>query len=309
MTKKILILIECRESESIAESALSYARRELGATVAYYGTDKAAEHLIDGKPDVVVYWATLNQQRMLSNETLRWIKSRSRLVLWCSESSSPNYAELLDHYRDEELFDLRVGTDGGNELNYAKGLIDYQTLWPVDPWWYETFDYWDDILDQKIRRTRIEDPIKDINLGFGGSIGDDRKPLIRSFGNALTVRERKAGNSEEFDRYGSYAAWLMRCRAVVNDATLDGGYAVKNRVIEAGLAGCCLFEMTGSPLGKWGLEAGHDFMLFNPDKPEHLLAVTEMHEFPEMAATFGSRLREKVRQFHPSKFWQRVLNG
>ena len=292
MTKKLLILIECRESESIAESALSYAKRELGATVAYYGTPQAADALVDGKPDVVVYWATLNQQRMLSDETLRWVKSRARLVLWCSESSSPNYTELLTHYRNEQLFDLRVGTDGGNDLNYAKGLIDYTTLWPVDPEWYEL---------------PLPPIVRDIRLGFGGSIGDDRKPLIRSFGDALTVRERKAGNSEEFDRYGSYAAWLMRCRAVVNDATLDGGFAVKNRVIEAGLAGCCLFEMVGNPLKRWGLQAGRDYLEFDPQAPNAVRAVVEAPEFPDIAATFGSRLREKVRQFHPSLFWQRVL--
>jgi len=290
MTKKLLILIECRESESIAESALSYARREHGAQVAYYGTDKAAEHLIDGKPDVVVYWATLNRERMLSDETLRWLRSRARLVLWCSESSSPHYAELLAHYRDEKLFDLSIGTDGGSDL------VDWSTLWPVDPEWYApalAIDY--------------GAGCKDINLGFGGSIGDDRKPLIRSFGDALTVRERKAGNSEEFDRYGSYAAWLMRCRAVVNDATLDGGYAVKNRVIEAGLAGCCLFEMCGSPLSKWGFDPGHDYLAFDPRVPDAVRAVVEAPEFPDIAATFGSRLREKVRQFHPSRFWEKVM--
>lgn len=291
--KKLLILIECRESESIAESALSYAKRELGATVAYYGTDKAAEHLIDGKPDVVVYWATLNQQRMLSDETLRWIKSRSRLVLWCSESSSPNYADLLGHYRkQQQLFDLSIGTDGGSEL------VDWSTLWPVDPWWYSSEGYFSEHWTPEER---------DINLGFGGSIGDDRKPLIASFGDALTVRERKAGNSEEFDRYGSYAAWLMRCRAVVNDATLDGSYAVKNRVIEAGLAGCLLFETLGSPLYKWGVKMGEDYLAYDPEHPQGVLNVIAMPEFPDLAAAYGVRLREKVRQFHPSKFWQRVL--
>ena len=300
MTKKLLILIECRESESIAESALSWAKREHGAQVAYYGSEAAAAHLCDGRPDVVVYWATLNRERMLSDETLRWLRSRARLVLWCSESSSPHYAELLAHYRKQDMFDLRVGTDGGSEACFTKDLIDYTTLWPVDPWWYQG---WDDIEHRYIGRPSD----KDINLGFGGSIGDDRKPLIRSFGDALTVRERKAGNGEEFDRYGSYAAWLMRCRAVVNDAALDGGWAVKNRVIEAGLAGCCLFEMAGSPLTRWGIEPGRDYLMFDPQVPEAVRAVVESPEFPDIAATFGSRLREKVQQFHPSKFWQRVV--
>jgi hypothetical protein len=291
--KKLLILCECRESESIAESALSYARRELGAAVAYFGTDHAAEHLVEGKPDVVVYWATLNRERMLSDETLRWIKSRSRLVLWCSESSSPNYAELLRHYRYENLFDLSVGTDGYRVASYGQELIDYATLWPVDPIWYQALDRYDHY--------------KDIDLGFPGSIGDDRKPLIQSFGDALTVRERKAGNAPEFDAYGSYAAWLMRCRAVVNDSTLDGGHAVKNRVIEAGYAGCLLFEMADSPLERWGFVAGHDYMAYDPARPESVVAVTQMPEFPDIAATFGARLREKVRQFHPAKFWAKVL--
>lgn len=291
MTQKLLILAECRESESIAESALSYARRELGASVAHYATERAADLLVDGKPDVVVYWATLNRERMLSDETLRWIKSRGRLVLWCSESSSPVYADLLRHYRDERLFDFRVGTDGG-----SGDLVDWNTLWPCDPEWYKGETGF-----------AAHPTIKDIDLGFGGSIGDDRKPLIRGFGDRLTVRERKAGNSVEFDAYGSYAAWLMRCRAVVNDSTLDGGHAVKNRVIEAGLAGCCLFEMKGSPLVDWGFTPGVDYLQYDPAKPEAVVAVTEMPEYAELAATFGARLREKVRRFHPSKFWQRIM--
>ena len=295
---KLFILSECRESASIDESALSYAKRELGAAVAHFATERAADILVDGRPDVVVYRSTLNRERMLSDETLRWIKSKARLVLWCSESSSPNYANLLRHYRDERLFDFSVGTDGGDT-----DLVDWNTLWPCDPDWYAE--------DGRNARTLNEfvegKPARDINLGFGGSIGDDRKPLIQSFGDVLTVRERKAGNSEEFDSYGSYAAWLMRCRAVVNDATLDGGYAVKNRVIEAGLARCLLFEMQQSNLFRWGLHPGVDYLAYR--HPDNVLAVTEIPEFLEIAAAFGERLRRKVAAFHPSKFWSRILGS
>ena len=296
---KLLVLSECRESASIDESALSYAKRELGAAVTYFATQEAANRLVDDKPDVVVYRSTLNRERMLSDETLRWIKSKARLVLWCSESSSPHYADLLRHYRDERLFDLRVGTDGGSEAAFQENLYDWATLWPCDPDWY-----WPTVQPDGKGEYLWKHPEKDINLGFGGSIGDGRRPLIQSFGDALTVRERKAGNGEEFDHYGSYAAWLMRCRAVVNDATLDGGYAVKNRVIEAGLAGCLLFEIEGSPLPRWGFKAGQDYLVLEHNNPA---AVALLPDYAEICARFGERLRHKVAEFHPSKFWQQVI--
>lgn len=288
---KLLILSECPEAAAVDESATSWAVRELGARVAYFGTDDAAKVLVDERPECVVYRSTLNRERMLSDETLRWIGSRSRLVLWCSEASSPHYRDLLGHYRDEKLFAFRVGTDGGPQTD----LLDWVTLWPVDPQWYAALDRYDHY--------------KDITCGFAGSIGDERRPLLRSFGDTLTVRERKAGNDAEFADYAAYAAWTMRCRSVLNDATLDGGWAVKNRVIEAGLAGCLLFEQAESPLSRWGFEPGVDYLAYDAGNPGAVQAVLEMPEFPDIAATFGARLRDKVRQFHPTQFWQRVLDG
>ena len=74
-------------------------------------------------------------------------------------------------------------------------------------------------------------------------------------------------------------------------------------MVEAGLAGCLLFERRGSPVRNW----------FTPDvdyveygSAEEIVARVKAPEFEETARQYGERLRAKMPS--PVEFWQRVTN-
>ena len=178
------------------------------------------------QPKVIFYIGAVSGFGLPSVTTFRALRNIAPLINLCSDAADSPWHQVLDYYRQQECFDLQVGIDGGET-----SPVDLSTITPVDP-----------------RPFSGPGPERDILLGFSGSVGTHsfRGRILGSLkmANLVTVRKRTAGSN-----YAEHVDFMRRCRSVVN-VSLTGSqkaHHVKGRVLEAGWAGCALFEMRWSP--------------------------------------------------------------
>ncbi|SRR5713226_1845302 len=182
------------------------------------------------RPSVVFYVGANLAPGNPRMDTLSELRSLAPTVLLCSDAADTPWHPVLRQYRKHNSFDLLVSLDGSRTP-----FVDMTILTPVAPEFFSG-----------------DGQSRDIRCGFSGTVGrwNTRAETINAlewFG-GLTVRRRAPT-----DGYEDHAAFMRRCRMVLNTSLTGSGQAhhIKGRVLEAGWVGCALLESAGSPIGEW----------------------------------------------------------
>ncbi len=176
-------------------------------------------------------------------ETFRALRNIAPSINMCHDAFDPSWHKTLLIYKDKECFDLQVTIDGGSE---TPG-IDFGTITPVDPRPYEN------VVD------------KDIICGFAGQNSSGGHPRRDSL-NPLVSNNLVSHRPRDTRPYKHYAEFLLRCRMIINFSQSGNNVNhVKGRVVEVGLAGGVLLEMSAAPTRKWIPE---DYIYFYKDVKE-----------------------------------------
>jgi len=236
----------------------------------------------EARPDIVFYISANQGPYALRVRTLRDIKAQVPIINLCSDAADRPWHAVLRRYAREECFTLQVALDGAKHP-----AIDISTLTPVDP-----------------RPFAIAPVVREVRCGFSGSVPptSPRTQIMRAlewFG-GLTIRPRQAG-----DGYEDHAAFLKRCQMVINTSWTGTGQAhhIKGRVLEAGMAGCALLEMEGSPIGDWFPDDCY-FMWRDAKEAEELIRRLGDGEIRKRA----SRLSEEVcRRYNARAIYTEIM--
>lgn len=248
---------------------------------------KIFEKVHEYEPQLVLYISTAGGAHMPPDDTFSWIRHHAPIVHICFDAACPNWHPILERYLKLESFTLTVNIDGSH--NWPQGPKDLTTLCPIDPRPYQ----------EQIPKT--------VNLGFcGGDGSESRRKIIGALNPILTRRVRE----ETVGSYSEYAKFMKSSKMVVNMALCGSERAtqVKARVVEAGLAKCCLLEEQGSATARWFVP-GMDYLEYRD--PEELIKIVERisHE-PYTIKKHATHLHNKIIMHHsPRVFWKRVFDA
>lgn len=259
-----------------------------------YDTEEASETKLyadvkAAKPDFIIYIGSAwGRQPALA--TLTNINAKiAPMVHLCSDAADPPWWPLLREYAEKGCFALQVAIDGNdNWPGAAQGLT---LLTPVDP---ENF------------KVTLPHAVRPYGCGYGGNEGSPgglRRNILWEVLKHNLMQVRLRDDSE----YSGYCDFLVQSRMSLNipHTGTEQKMHVKGRVIESGLAGCCLLEVVDSPTKKW----------FAPDA-EYLeyASIDQLRGYirelaPEETQRRGERLRAKIIAEHtPAIFWAKVLD-
>jgi hypothetical protein len=107
--------------------------------------------------------------------------------------------------------------------------------------------------------------------------------------------------------YKEFASTMAMHRIALNHPMTGTGERmhVKGRVIEAGLAGCCLLEKAGSPVARWFTPGLHYLAYTDPEDAARMVRDTPSATARKMADTFHHAV---LSEHHPIQFWAKVTN-
>lgn len=262
----------------------------------WVGTDQlpkslaaAGHHRVEAGQDATVYVGTY--QTPLGVDKLRVLRDQAPLILLLTEGSDPHWKALLHTYAMWGVFSRIVNIDGNSQ--WPGAINDLTLLTPID-----SMPFGEPLpLEQRWH-----------TMGFSGGVSDFRRVLL---GKIPFVRVRDCPPEPTYENYLQHAEFLRRCVACLNLRNMapeSGGNHVKGRVLEAALAGACLFEPVGTPTSQW-FTPGVDYVEY--ESVEHIkelmLAAHDRHfELLQMAEI----MRRKVLVEHsPSRFWTQVFKG
>jgi hypothetical protein len=233
-------------------------------------------------PDVIFYIGACSGRGLPQLPTLRSLRDIAPVVNLVSDAADKPWPRVLAAYRKAECFDLYVSIDGAEQPE-----IDLATLTPVDPAPFKM----------------LTAASRDIHCGFSGEIGGRRSEILvpLSASGMLTVRLRA-----RWGGYEDHVRFLCRCRATINISITGSGQShhVKGRVVEAGWAGCALFEDTESPAGDWLPE---DCLVRYGDADDVARLLRVLTE--QGIAGYAERLAERVRTlYHPARIYGAILD-
>lgn len=244
------------------------------------------------RPDVVLYLGNNDPRLMASNRTFQKMRKLAKTVLLAFDASDATWTPVLESYRNEECFSLTVNIDGND--NWPKGSRDYTALTPTDPRPYR---------DQ----THLGE--RPVRFGFAGGYSSPSRAEIVNYLRAeagLVVPKR----DEVYGSYRAYARFMASCQFVLNVpfSGSDNAKQVKGRVIEAGMAGCVLLEMTGAATENW-FDSALDYARYT--SKEHILdLLAELQHFPGAADMLATNLYTQVRKNHaPEVFWAKLFGS
>ena len=186
------------------------------------------EYIQEHKPDVVFYIGACSGSGVPRPSTLIQARGMVPLISIVSDAGDAPWHPVMKAYRRRGCFDVQVAIDG------VKGSpADLVTLTPVS---------------HKLFAGQVT---KDVRCGFSGTLGNDvRTQIVRSLEWFADLQVR---NRTKTDGYPEHIAFLKRCQMTLN-VSFNGsstGHHIKGRVIEAGLAECCLLEHVDSPIADW----------------------------------------------------------
>jgi hypothetical protein len=276
----------------------SWAVRELGADIRYYGDRPQLMDFLCRGCDVVLYFDVMGGPSWPGIEVFKRARRHCRLVSMLGDGGCKHARPVLQRYKDEDAFDAVVNIDG-------------TTDWPQRPdkdWTY--FGMFDPRpYDKEMPRVRM--------LGYKGATGAMREAVARSLDGLLDA-EFFRGRYDDNPSYQAYCDWMLSTKAVVN-STWSTDHHVKNcrgRVNEAALAGCLLFETKGSATGLY-FTPGEDYLEYGSGTREEAITgrfdVSVIREtlarpdFDEYAEAMGKRFKAKMlERYGPERFWQKV---
>jgi len=254
----------------------------------------ALSHVKNYPPDVILYNSVITGPACPSIDTFKHLKESAPLIHICFDASCYDWHPVLEKYQEEECFSFIVNIDGNtNWLHTSKDLT---LLAPIDPKGFKQVTY----------KEYSERPI---HFGFcGGNGSQQRREIIDALKEKeiLTVRQRE----ENLGSYQGYIDFLNSCKLILNMAQSGSGKSlqVKARVLEAGLAGCCLLEEKGSATSKW-FTAGKDYIEYE-DMSELKMWINYLKDQPFTAWNKAINLNHKVKEDHnPKMFWKKVLGS
>ena len=250
-------------------------------------------------PDLIVYigsrWGMTPSPSILCNMNNRIAPS----VHICSDAADPPWWDMLADYHQKGAFALQVSIDGSRKWPFADSQL--TCLTPVDPAWF--------LPDADIPHTA-----RPINCGYAGNPGSGggskRTGMLSALlgmkpqGRLIDLRIR----SNLPYTYESYCDYMTKCRMSLNIAWsgTEAAVQVKGRVIESGLAGCCLLETKGSPTSDW-FRPGLDYLEY-ADQFEAERIIRQLEREPAATQALGESLRARLMAEHtPAKFWQRIF--
>jgi len=239
----------------------------------------------EAKPDVIFYIGAHAGSGLPSIDTFKALRAIAPTIdLVCDAGDQP-WHPVIEDYRAHDCFDLQVGLDG-----HAGAPVDLVTVTPVDP---RPFDG--------------PGPERDIACGFSGNFGRRgvRGAIVLPLVDAGLVKVRM--RQTVGDGYSDHANFLRRCRVVLNTSFAGSArtHHIKGRVLEAGMAGAALLELTASPIADWFPPESYFTFADVADAPRALAEIT-----PDLAAAraamFGGIVRER---YHPSKIYGEILSA
>jgi len=235
------------------------------------------------RPDVVFYIGAAFGNGVPKFEALRQANSMVPMINLCSDAADKPWHEIMRRYRREECFSLQVAIDGAKE-----SPADIATITPVN-----TF-----LFAGPNRKT--------IRCGFSGTVGkyNSRSEIVNSlewFG-GLTVRKRSVD-----DGYQDHIKFLKSSEMLLNTSFngSNSGHHMKGRVIEAGLAGCCLLEHVDSPFPDWFPE---DCRIPYSHPKEVAEIIADMDK-ETIAATARNLNRVVLEKYKPSDIYGEILEN
>jgi hypothetical protein len=223
------------------------------------------------------------------------LKRKGKVIYYCCEASNPDWWPKLNEIKDS--VDLIVNVDGNDAYKDAHTTLAIYGQKAFDrPW-----TVWS---------------IRPIPVGWCGGYDPNgitsRDRLLRHF-NDQRVRLGPYPMIVKFpfielpNTYHLYADFLMNTKFVINcsGSSGDKSHHVKGRVLEAGLAGCCLLEDNKSPISKWFSEDCY----FTYNEPEDCeLLIRDLMAHPEEAKLRAANLRhEVIEKYNPKKLWTEIF--
>lgn len=240
------------------------------------------------KPDVVIYSGPAEGNCLPMNSTFEEIRKNAKTVCLVCDGGCPNWHPLLDVYKRENIFDLVINIDGNHDWPKRSNDLTFWGL--IDPSYYAKASK------------------KDIDLGFAGGNGSkhrrDALEKLKRYGLVVPAR------SEQWGTYQEYADFMLRCRMVVNFPETGSGKAMhlKYRIIESGLAKCCVFEKS-NPVTKRYFTPGEDYVEYE-DLDDLEEKIKKALTNPDDVENKAIALKVKVeRKYLPVRAWQEVFNS
>lgn len=212
----------------------------------------------------------------------------------CSDAADPPWHDLLNEYHYKGAFAVQVAIDGNK--NWPTAEKNLTLLTPV-----EDFAPAEGLIDHDKRN---------VIAGYAGNPGSDgslRRTIISelAFRQSVKVRLRDG----DIGTYPDYFKFLLDCRLSLNIAlsATQTALQVKGRVLESGLAGCCLLETARSPASEW-FTPGVDYFEYSGWQQADDL-IKKLACDPLVTQAMGSNLRKKVLAEHsPLRFWSKILD-
>lgn len=253
------------------------------------------------EPTHVIWIGTCGGPYETKAETFQELRKKSKTIMICPEASHPDWDRLIQEFYDKDSFDLIINIDGNPNWGHRQGkglttLAMYgQRAYQMDHNYY----HW---------RNR---PIDVGFCGGSGYPGTMRQRLVHHL--TMVRRHNNMPLLTQFPfiecpgTYQLYADFMRMTKIAVNSCGSgeDRSKHVKGRVVEAGLAGCCLIEEEGSPIGLWFSKESY----FTFETPEHCEAIIyEILSDPTEAIKRRDNFcNETRRKYTPYKMWDEIF--
>ncbi len=241
--------------------------------------DAAKKH----SPDVIFYMGGHAGPGQPSIDTLRELRAYAKSIHLCWDATDYPWHRTLREYKKKECFDLQVGIDGPLEAP-----VDMATISPISPLDYDTQPA----------------PERNIRCAFAGQYGSGSRREaalldLEERGNLCEIRQRTSGP------YAEYANYLRRCQMIFNVGFTCAAQRlhINAKVVEAGLAGAAILEMTGGPLDHW-FPIDSFFSYADIDEAELVIRTMQSDEISKRAALFSEIVRTK---YSPKKIYGEML--
>lgn len=238
-------------------------------------------------PSIVIYSGPAAGKCRPSLATLLALREDGRKTIgYVLDGGCPDWHPFLEEYKRENVFDVMVNTDGNPNWPQRENDV---TIWQtIDPRFYE------------------ERPTKDIRVGFAGGNGSPHRR------EALALLQKHCGlqlaeRSEAWGSYKLFSDFMLRCQITVNFPETGSGRAfhLKNRVIEAGWAGCCLLERK-NPITARYFVPGVDYIEYETfDELVDIIKNLSDSEIAFRARALSLKCREL---YTPEKAWEQVFS-
>lgn len=238
------------------------------------------------QPDIIIYSGPAAGKCKPRLETLKALGESATTIGYVLDGGCPDWHPLLEEYKQNDVFDLMVNTDGNP--HWPKRDKDLTTWQPVDESFYQK------ALDKNIR------------LGFAGGQGSKHRQ------EAISRLKEQSGlivapRNEAWGSYQEFADFMSRCRITVNFPETGSGktFHLKNRVIESGYAQCCLFERK-NPITELYFEPEIDYMQYET-LDDLMRRIDEISE--EEIALRACHLAQKCRfEYTAEKLWNKIFS-